>query len=203
LTIPIVAILILIFATAAVVAEVTPSSIDISLAPGEVVEADVDVDTDGIPQKIDVVFGIDDTGNMGNEIAAIKAGATEFMSNLQLVADAHFGVVRFDDLAFRTFIPHPLSGDAASVQTALNLIVASGGGDCPEFAISGIAEALNGISWRQNSERIIFVVTDAGVKDANIPADNLSDTIDGLVIQSTTVNTLAYISGCNFDDSIC
>jgi len=180
--------------------QVSPSIVDISLAPGDSVEVALDVSTASAPLVLDVVFVIDDTGSMGNEIAAIKAGASTFMTDIQAVADAQFGVVSFDDPAADTVLHHNLSDDVASVQAALNPIVASGGGDCPEFAISGISTAADQMTWRANSERIIFLVTDAGVKDANIPANNLIDTLATLDAEGITVNTLAYRSGCNFGD---
>lgn len=197
-----IAILFLLFATSVALANVSPSSIDITLPPGESFVTDVDVSTDEISQKLDIVFVIDDTGSMGNEIASIKAGATAFMNSLDGVSDAQFGIVSFDDPASDTVFHHDLSDDFASVQTSLNSIVASGGGDCPEFAISGLSVAANDMTWRPGSERIIFLITDAGVKDANIPANNLLDTTATLVAEGIAVNTLAHVSGCNYSDPI-
>jgi len=195
-----IAILFLLFTISTAIADVTPPGVDIKLCPGNNSVIGLDVLTNN--QKLDVVFVIDDTGSMGNEINSIKAGAVTLMTDLQAVSDAHFGVVSFDDPAWRTVFHHDLSGDTTSVSTALNLIVASGGGDCPEYAISGLSVAANDMSWRPNSQRIIFLITDAGVKDANDPEDNLTDTIALMNIQGITANVLVHLSGCPNTNSI-
>lgn len=54
------------------------------------------------PPKLDVVFVIDDTGSMRNEIAATQAEVISFKAELDAIADTRFGLVRFDDPALLT-----------------------------------------------------------------------------------------------------
>jgi hypothetical protein len=69
---------------------------------------------------------------------------------------------RFGDYPYRAILP--FSTDEEVIQTALNGITVGGGGDLPESAYSGLIGTLltDGINdWRQNSEKVLIVLTDA------------------------------------------
>ncbi len=59
-------------------------------------------DTIDLPDEVDIVFALDLTGSMGQELARIKAEVTEIMQSLETLApgtDFHFAVVSYEDYA--------------------------------------------------------------------------------------------------------
>ena len=91
--------------------------------------------------------------------------------------------------------------DAVDFLAQLNQIVASGGSDCPEYAVTGIREAI-AQSLDPDATSELFLFTDAGVKDANIPANNLGMLEAELVAKNVRVHSVVAVSGCNYLDPI-
>jgi carbonic anhydrase/acetyltransferase-like protein (isoleucine patch superfamily) len=148
----------------------------------------------GLP-PLDIVFVIDNTGDLYGELPAIKADVGAFMNSFAPETDVQFGVVTFNDPStdFLTDLT-----DASLANSALGSITTGGGGDCEEYAITGLSTAADGTTWWQDSERVIFLITSADAKDVDDPASNLTDTIATLQADGITVNTVTYISGCNY-----
>ena len=82
-------------------------------------------------QGIDVVFKIDESGSMGDDIAAVQANVVTIFSALP--AGSHVGLVGYGTSSHYggTYqIPHvhtPLTADTAVFQAAVNQLIASGG----------------------------------------------------------------------------
>lgn len=78
---------------------VSPSAISTTLKPGESHTEDITVNTGSTPvPSIDVVFTIDLTGSMGDEIAVVKVKAVEIMNGIRSqISDSHFGLATFMD----------------------------------------------------------------------------------------------------------
>ncbi len=73
---------------------------------------------------------------------------------------------------FLDFGPATVTSSQSTFLAALNALTVSGGGDCPEMAMSGLQLAIENIHPRST----IFVFTDASAKDYN-----LKDTIINLI----------------------
>lgn len=117
------------------------------------------------PLPLDVLFVLDTTGSMGEEIARLKKTIELInlnLSSLPSKTQVRFGMVlyrdRGDEYVTRTV---PLTGDLEKFQQALNTVQANGGGDGPEDLQSALQEAVTGINWNQEGIRIAFVITDA------------------------------------------
>mmetsp|Transcript_107721 Transcript_107721/g.246734 ORF Transcript_107721/g.246734 Transcript_107721/m.246734 type:complete len:522 (-) Transcript_107721:68-1633(-) len=122
----------------------------------------------GLPQAMDVVFVIDTTGSMGDELSYLQ---TEFSSVFDRVKEDNpqvsirIGLVLYRDqgdaYVTRTF---GLS-DAISTRAAdLNEQTFDGGGDFPEAMFDGMQAGLE-MEWREgNTARVMFVVADAPPK---------------------------------------
>uniref|UniRef100_A0A1I8H6R5 VWFA domain-containing protein n=1 Tax=Macrostomum lignano TaxID=282301 RepID=A0A1I8H6R5_9PLAT len=107
-------------------------------------------------------FIIDDTGSMGAEIFAVRTHISAIMANNTVFKD--YVVSRYGDPYVKNVIR---SSDASAIQSFVNAIGPSGGGDCPEYAMSAIEDAAK--EALENSVLILF--TDAAAKDANMSAD--------------------------------
>ncbi|MCZ7528679.1 MAG: VWA domain-containing protein [Acidimicrobiia bacterium] len=118
------------------------------------------------PTRLDVLFLIDATGSMGDEIEQLKANmvaVAERIDALPARPDVRFGMTvyrdRGDVFVTRTF---DFTGDVATFTTALREVVADGGGDAPESLNQGLHDAIHEPSWRiDDTVSLVFLVADA------------------------------------------
>jgi len=117
--------------------------------------------------RIDVVFLLDATGSMGDEIAVIKTKIREMISDIALgepPPDVRFGIVAYrdrgDEYVTRVYA---LTRDIDQIVDDLHAIEATGGGDYPESLNEGLHVALDQISWDRSPEaaRLVFLIADA------------------------------------------
>lgn len=123
----------------------------------------------GYTGPIDVAFAIDTTGSMGGYIDQVRAAAVALFGKLKSGgADARVGLVDYKDAEYDPYdaqVDLPFTADANAFSTALNGLSAQGGGDTPEYVLSGIQKAIDGLSWRNGAKKIIVVLGDASGKD--------------------------------------
>ena len=117
--------------------------------------------------RIDLVFALDTTSSMGGLIEAAKEKIWSITSNLaaaQPTPEIRIGLVAYRDRGdnYVTLV-HDLSTDIDSVYATLMELQAAGGGDGPESVNQALDDALNKISWSQdtNTYKVIFLVGDA------------------------------------------
>ncbi len=121
----------------------------------------------GDPVPLDVLFLLDATGSMGDEIDRLKQtidSVAERVVALDPAPDVRFAMTLYRDEgdAFVT-ANYDFTGDITEFQAALDDVVAAGGGDYPEALDEGLADALAKPAWRDPSDavQLIFVVADA------------------------------------------
>lgn len=104
---------------------------------------------------------IDDTGSMGPEISAVKAQVGAIVNSVVDTDDEpeQYLLVRFGDPDVGPPFETP---DAGPFLGAVNSLFASGGGDCPELAFTGLLQAVA----RSKRDSSLFLFTDASSKDA-------------------------------------
>lgn len=116
--------------------------------------------------KVDVLFLLDATGSMGDEIDQLKSNirsVADRLSNLAANPDVRLGLTSYRDLgdAYLTRTTD-FTNDVSSFQAALNKVTADGGGDIPEAVDEALVTALSEPSWRSDAISLIFLVADAG-----------------------------------------
>ena len=114
--------------------------------------------------QLDVLFVIDTTGSMSDEIERIKntlLRVTERLRELKADFDLRYGAVLFRDIGDVYLTKtHPFTGDISSFDKALQKVRAGGGGDGPESVNQGLAEAV-GMEWRDGAAKVAFLIGDA------------------------------------------
>ena len=121
--------------------------------------------TYGMSVPLDVLFLLDSTGSMADEIKQIKttlASIAKRVSNLPANPDLRFGMVSYRDRD-DTYITrlHDFDGNVERFQKTIRGVRASGGNDYPESLNQALHEAVNDASWRKNAIRLIFLIADA------------------------------------------
>ena len=119
------------------------------------------------PVKLDVMFLLDATGSMGDELDRLTANMASTVTKVTSAAGAgstvRFGLTAFrdreDDYVTRTF---DLTGDGDRFREALALVKAGGGGDIPESVSAGLHEAVTKPAWGGDDvAKVIVLVGDA------------------------------------------
>ena len=117
------------------------------------------------PLPLDVVFVMDTTGSMGEEISRLTSTIEIIYANLNELKPlpfVRFGLVLYKDRGdeYITQVV-PLTENLDAFQKELEKVSADGGGDGPEDLESALDDAVNAIAWNEGGLRMAFVVTDA------------------------------------------
>jgi von Willebrand factor type A domain len=119
------------------------------------------------PVAIDVLFLLDATGSMGDEIDRLKTTIDSVagrIAEFDPKPDVRFGMTLYRDLG-DTFLTstYDFTSDVTAFRGALADVVADGGGDYPEALDEALADAMSAPTWRDPSTTIqlIFLVADA------------------------------------------
>lgn len=115
--------------------------------------------------RLDLVFLVDATGSMGDEIAKLKASMramSQQISQLPGQPDICYGLVAYRDRgdAFLTRT-HDFTDDLGAFQGVLARVQAGGGGDTPEALNEALHETVHRLSWRTQAARMVVLVADA------------------------------------------
>ena len=137
------------------------------------------------PTGLDVLFLIDATGSMGDEIARLRetmASVARRVSETPSAPPMRFGLTVFRDrgdaFVTRTF---DFTNDVAAVEEALSEVVADGGGDTPEAVNEALHAALAKPSWSTDPSavKLVFLVGDAAPHlDYDDDPDYVADALD-------------------------
>eukprot|EP00794_Sanderia_malayensis_P007841 gene7841-8690_t len=136
-----------------------------------------------------LIFAIDTTGSMKDEIAAAKAIAKTIITETREFK-VDYILSPFNDPTHGPIVYKNHSQRAEFVY-AIDDLEAKGGGDCPELTFTGILEALNAGPRFGSS---MFVFTDADAKDAT--PDNINAVKVAAYSSGVTINFFAKTESC-------
>ena len=142
---------------------------ELAFARGEQPAWDVVLDleqaaVEGVP--LDVLFLLDSTGSMGDEIAQIKdtlLSISARISDLPSQPDLRLGMVAYRDRGddFVTLL-HDFEAEPARFLETIRGVVADGGDDYPESLNEALHVAVHEPQWRHGDAiRLIFLIADA------------------------------------------
>lgn len=120
----------------------------------------------GQPVKLDVLFLLDATGSMSDEIDELKDNILSMSAQIDALPgspDVRFGLVHYRDRgdAYITRVVD-FTGDVNAFQQQLMGVSANGGGDGPESLNEALHDAIHDVSWRvEDTVSLIFLVADA------------------------------------------
>jgi uncharacterized protein YegL len=127
------------------------------------------------PANLDVLFLIDTTGSMGDEIAELQANIARIadaVSQLESAPSVRYGMVTYKDRGDEYVVcRYAFTDDVSTFQSDLSQISAGGGGDTPESLNEGLHNAVQQVEWRLgNTVSLVFLVADAAPQ-LNYPND--------------------------------
>ncbi len=115
---------------------------------------------------LDVLFVLDTTGSMGEEIERLKTTIDIINANLvslSIKPKVRFGLVLYKDRGDEEYITKivPLSGNLDQFQNELDKVEADGGGDIPEDLQAALDDTMHKIQWASEGVLLSFIITDA------------------------------------------
>ena len=117
---------------------------------------------------LDVVFVLDTTASMGDEIDRIKQTIDQIrlqISQIEPRPDVRFGMVLYRDQgdeAPTQIVPlSPDGAEGSAFRAALAKVEAGGGGDTPEDVQSALEDLVTKMAWRAGGVRLAFLIGDA------------------------------------------
>lgn len=157
----------------------------------------VDVATDD--EALDVVFVIDATSSMADEIEQVKEEVVTLSNEVSKDhpgSQIRFGLVLFKDTTDDFLVKKTeLTKDAQMIRQLLREIEVSGGGDYPEHVGAGLHEALS-LDWNDEARRLIYLVGDAPSQNHNDGKD-VTSAVAAALQQKIEIRTL----GCSGIDA--
>lgn len=129
-----------------------------------VVDLRLDTARAELARTIDLVFVLDTTGSMSEEIHAVKDTLRKVARDAsKLQTTIRVGLVEYRDRgdAFVTRV-YPFSTDLNEFSRRIESLQAGGGGDTPEHFNEGLRVALSELAWNDGaSARLAFLIADA------------------------------------------
>lgn len=115
------------------------------------------------PDQIEVLFAVDATGSMGDELEYLKAELNDVIARVEPTAGVRLSTVFYrdqgDEYVIRSF---PFTNKISQMVANIQAQSAGGGGDYPEAVHSALQEAIVQMNWsEQATARLLFLLLDA------------------------------------------
>lgn len=117
-------------------------------------------------EAVDILFAVDATGSMGDEIAYLQAELLDIISRVKEKnsdTDLRLGSLFYRDDTDDYLVKHtPFSGDIQKTGNFIKEQNAAGGGDFPEAVGAALFSAVSMYDWSESARaRLLFLVLDA------------------------------------------
>ena len=187
----------------------TPNPVNVTLQAGASTNVSKTLHLDALPGAADIIIAIDTTGSMANAIAQAKAQATALCNNVQSsIPGARFAVIDFKDVPDRPttngvlILTPTFTSSCAVVQTAINTMSASGGGDFAEaynwVFHDAYSDATLNASRNPNAVQFLVVLGDA--PPHNSPAPTVAPGCGNQPPADAGISSDSEIAGLNAND---
>lgn len=148
-------------------------------------------------KKVDIVFLIDTTGSMVDNVRGIRAYIDTFLERLWFNEfDVALGLVTFSDGSEK---PRDLgvTTDSGKFKNWLHKIDFTGGGDLTEAGLEAVMAAVNEIDYRRNTQKIFIMVSDGPFHDADYDGRSIYS-IDQVIAMLKTNNIQMETVGLDY-----
>lgn len=144
----------------------------------------------------DLVFLIDNTGSMSDDIGYIITNLTSIISELPAGTKLSIAVYNDANLDAEGWYKYTeLSSVYSNAVSFLNSISVYGGGDIPESVYDGIYLTVDKLSWRESSKKMIIVIGDAPPLEGELTTYSLAQVIDKCTKNEISVNLYPILIG--------
>lgn len=137
----------------------------------------------------DLVFLIDNTGSMSDEIYQVKQSLSNIISRLP--AGTRLGAALYNDLNVEPINWYQwidLNSNLTPATSFIQNISLDGGGDLPESVYDGIYATIEKMSWSSTAKRMIIVIGDAPPLEGNKTVHSLMDVVNKCLEMDVAAN---------------
>ena len=185
--------------------DLTGFHVDVDQIRAEYVAAGLDKCTAATPEAtaaaLDLIFCIDVTGSMDDDIGSVKAAASDIVNTIaSRSSDYRVAIIAYrdwdDSMGYPMFEDYGFSSDVGTIIGNINSLSVGGGDDEPEAVLEALMRAIESSAvgnWRNNVNKQVIVMGDAPPHDpsqegytAAIVAQAAEDA-DPVVIQAVVV----------------
>jgi hypothetical protein len=170
-------------------------------APGGVVPTVIVPGGSGTLDMLDLIFCIDVTGSMDDDIDSVKAAAAGIVDTVAAANDDYrVAIIAYrdwdDSMGLPMFEDFPFSSDKDAIIANINSLSVGGGDDTPEAVFEALMRAIDSTavgSWRNNVNKQVILMGDAPPHDPSregyTPAivAQAAEDADPVVIQAVVV----------------
>jgi hypothetical protein len=151
--------------------------------------------------SVDLVFLIDNTGSMSDDIDQVKKSLSGIIANLP--SNTRLGMAIYNDKNVdptNWYKNLNLTTDFTKANQFLNSISVDGGGDLPESVYDGIYRTVDELSWASKTKRMIIVIGDAPPLEGSLSDRTLKEVVDKCLSMSIDANLYPILisSGASF-----
>ncbi len=127
-----------------------------------------------VSRPLDLLFLVDTTGSMTNELNALQAALPDLVDHLTTLfarENLHLGLVTYGDQGKQAPVQmFEFTDDSRLFTETLASLTAVGGGDYPEDLNEGLYQAVTGMAWRSEANKLLILFGDAPPQAATDPA---------------------------------
>lgn len=128
----------------------------------------------------DIVFLIDKTGSMQNDIDSVRINLNLIIDQIESLDNVKLGIAVYGDKNVdgkNWWAETNLTNKYDKIRKFINQLTVSNGGDYPESVYDGIANVIQKTSWRKKSTKTILVIGDAPSLEDSLSNYNREDII--------------------------
>lgn len=150
----------------------------------------------------DLIFLIDNTGSMYDDIYEVQEAISSIMS--ELPSGTRVGAAVYNDLnedPTGWYDWTDLTTNYSVTSTFINNISVYGGGDYPESVYDGIYLTADNMSWASSSKRIMIVIGDAPPLEGSLTNYTLAEVVEKCKSIGLTVNLYPILISSGYKKS--
>lgn len=163
-----------------------------------IVEAVTSIIENYMTAETDLVFLIDKTGSMTDDIQEIRKSINTIIEAIEPFEHARVGFAFYGDKnvdGFNWFHMMPLTQDLASSKKVMERATTVGGGDGPESVYDGIARTIEEMNWSEGRRRVILLIGDAPALDKPKSDYDLTEIIEMTKAEKVAMNFYPVVIG--------
>lgn len=129
----------------------------------------------------DIVFLIDKTGSMQNDIDSVRINLNVIIDQIEKFKGIRLGVAAYGDKnvdGASWYGSSEISWNYQSTRSFINKLQVSDGGDYPESVYDGLAKLITETDWRKDAKKMILVIGDAPSLEGKLTENSRKDIIN-------------------------